>query len=193
VPDAAPGPRLLFINYNYPIRIRYHKVQNILSFQSNRSSLAFRQTVLHAQELPEQDTHCFDVIEEALTAFLVKGHMPKPWRRRTGQELSNKPNNRSNPTHHPSRRRWQQDDDHDDHNDNHALQLGQLRKNKDYRIESTVPRVMSALMMFDTNHLEYKSNTKAGSRPAARPLPPADRVSYIDEIYNQEEEEERSA
>jgi hypothetical protein len=172
-----------------PNRNKVSQVQNMLSFQSNRSSLAFRQTVLTTQELPETDTHCFDVVEEALTA-LVKGHIPKP-RRRMGQELQ-KSKTRSTPTH-PSRRQWQRDDDHGDHDDDEALQFGQLWKYKDYQIEGNVPRVMSALMMFDTNHQEYHNNSNGGLGPAARPLPPADWVSYIDEIYNQEEEEERSA
>jgi hypothetical protein len=174
-----------------PHQNKLSQVQNMLSFQSNRSSLAFRQTVLTTQELPEKDTHCFDVVEEALTA-LVKGYLPKPRRRRVGRELSNK-QNKSTPTR-PSRRQWQRDDDHGDHDDDDPLQFGELWKSKDYRIESSVgPRVMSALMMFDTNHQEYhNSSSKRGSGPS-QPLPPVDWVSYIDEIYNQEEEEERSA
>jgi hypothetical protein len=161
------------------------KIQNMLSFQSTRSSLAFRRTVLMTQELSAQDTHCFDVVEEALTA-LVKGHIPRPRRQRMGQEL-NKP---STPTH-PSRRQWQRDDDNGDHDDDEALQFGQLWK--DYQIESSVPRVMSALTMFDTNHQEYNNAHTAGPAGARGPLPPADWVSYVDEKYNQEEEEERSA
>jgi hypothetical protein len=155
------------------------KIKNLLEFQSTRSSLAFRQTVLTTQELPAQDTHCFDVVEEALTA-LVKGRIPKP-RRKTGQEL-NKPNRST----HPSRRQWHQDEDNDDDED--ALQFGQLWK--DYRVDTTMPRAMSTLMMFDTNHHEY-NNSKGGGR-MSRPLP-ADWVSYVDEMYNQEEQEERSA
>jgi hypothetical protein len=170
-----------------PHQNKVSQIQNMLEFQSHRSSLAFRRTVLNAQELPEQDTHCFDVVEEALTA-LVKGRMPQPRRQHSGQERNNKPNKRSNPTH-PSRRQWPRDDDDDHDNDDDALHFGQLWK--DYRVaESSVPRVMSALMMFDTNpdHQEYNNSAhddKAG--------PAADWVSYVDEIYNQEEEEERSA
>ena len=57
--------------------------QNILAFGSSmefagiRSSPAFRHTVLDKQGLPTTDTHCFDLVEEALTA-MVKGHMPRP-------------------------------------------------------------------------------------------------------------------
>jgi hypothetical protein len=164
------------------------QIQNILEFQSHRSSLAFRRTVLNAQELPAQDTHCFDVVEEALTA-LIKGRIPRPRRQQMGQQELDKPNKRSTPTH-PSRRQWPRDDDHDDD----ALQFGQLWK--DYRVESSMPRVMSALTMFDTNHQEYSNSVhQAGERAAGAlgPLPPADWVSYVDEIYNQVEEEERSA
>ncbi len=46
-----------------------------LEFQSIRSSKAFRRTVLQSQGLPLTDGHCFDVVEEAWTAF-IKGHIP---------------------------------------------------------------------------------------------------------------------
>lgn len=51
------------------------KFQQFLSFQKTRSSPAFVRSVLHAQNLPPKDTHCVDVVEEALTA-LCKGHLP---------------------------------------------------------------------------------------------------------------------
>ena len=95
-----------------------------------------------------------------------------------GQELTNKPHKSTGtPTHHPSRRQSSQRND------------DQLWKNKDYRVESNVPRVMSVLVMFKTNHSEYHNNSKAGAAAAVQPLPPADWVSYI----KQEEEEERLA
>jgi len=53
------------------------KLAGSLEFDSVRSSLAFQKTVLQTQGLPDTDTHCFDVVEEALTA-LVKGRIPKP-------------------------------------------------------------------------------------------------------------------
>jgi len=53
-----------------------------LEFDSTRSSTSFRKTVLKSQGLPETDTHCFDVVEEAVTA-LVKRRLPKPRKRET--------------------------------------------------------------------------------------------------------------
>jgi len=47
-----------------------------MEFSGVRSSPAFRHTVLEKQGLKTTDTHCFDVIEEALTA-MVRGYMPK--------------------------------------------------------------------------------------------------------------------
>lgn len=47
-----------------------------MEFDGVRSSPAFRHTVLEKQGLSTANTHCFDVVEEALTA-MVKGHMPK--------------------------------------------------------------------------------------------------------------------
>lgn len=55
-----------------------------LEFQSMRSSKAFRRTVLQSQGLPLTDEHCFDVVEEAWTAF-IKGHIPSA--RREGPVL----------------------------------------------------------------------------------------------------------
>jgi hypothetical protein len=165
-------------------------IQNMLEFQSTRSSLAFRRTVLRTQELSAHDTHCFDVVEEALTA-LVKGRIPQP-RRKTGQEI-NKPNIKY-PPNHPSRRQWQRDDDEEED----ALQFGQLWRDEGYRVESSLPRVMSALTMFDLNHDHHHQESKrrgemfVGKGGPHGPLAPADWVSYVDGIY-QEEEEERSA
>lgn len=44
-------------------------------FTSIRSSVAFRHTVLSENGLPRRDTHCFDVVEEALTG-LLNGRIP---------------------------------------------------------------------------------------------------------------------
>ena len=51
------------------------KMRSDLEFQSLRSSRAFQRSVLRSQGLPIQDSHCFDVVEEAWTA-MVKGHIP---------------------------------------------------------------------------------------------------------------------
>ena len=56
--------------------LRLDQIKNRLAFSSHRSSAAFRRTVLKAQDLPRADTHCFDLLEDALTA-LVKGRLPK--------------------------------------------------------------------------------------------------------------------
>lgn len=50
-----------------------------LEFASNRSSVSFQKAVLQEQQLPANTTHCFDVVEEALTA-MCKGYLPKPRR-----------------------------------------------------------------------------------------------------------------
>jgi hypothetical protein len=47
------------------------------NFETTRSSNAFRQAVLHTQNLPSKDASCFDVVEEAVTA-MIKGYMPVP-------------------------------------------------------------------------------------------------------------------
>jgi len=55
------------------------QVRNELEFSTVRSSLAFSHAVLHKHDLPQEDTHCLDLVEESLTA-MVKGHLPKPRR-----------------------------------------------------------------------------------------------------------------
>lgn len=52
---------------------------------SLRSSEDFRRAVLVAQELPRQDTHCFDIVEDAVTA-LLQGYLPAPRRRPIQQQ-----------------------------------------------------------------------------------------------------------
>lgn len=52
------------------------KMRSDLEFQSIRSSRAFQRSVLRSQGLPLQDSHCFDLVEEAWTA-MVKGRMPR--------------------------------------------------------------------------------------------------------------------
>ncbi|KAL7560153.1 hypothetical protein ACA910_013163 [Epithemia clementina (nom. ined.)] len=54
-------------------------VKSTLEFQRTRSSPAFCRSVLKVQGLPETDSHCLDVVEEAVTA-LCKGHLPSPRR-----------------------------------------------------------------------------------------------------------------
>lgn len=60
------------------------KFKSTVEFQHIRSSPAFCRSVLEAQNLPNTDTHCVDVIEEAVTA-LCKGYLPFP--RKSGSIL----------------------------------------------------------------------------------------------------------
>lgn len=63
---------------NVPRNSSLSSVKNMLEFNSHRSSTAFARSALLAQDLsPTKQQHCFDVVEEALTA-VVKGHLPKP-------------------------------------------------------------------------------------------------------------------
>jgi hypothetical protein len=52
------------------------RIRNLTEFSKNRSSPAFRHAVLADHGHSRNDTHCFDVLEEAFTA-MVRGDMPK--------------------------------------------------------------------------------------------------------------------
>lgn len=54
---------------------KLEKVQNMTDFAKTRSSTAFRHAVLAEKNLPRENTHCFDVVEEAFTA-MINGNMP---------------------------------------------------------------------------------------------------------------------
>uniref|UniRef100_A0A7S2S8B1 Uncharacterized protein n=1 Tax=Eucampia antarctica TaxID=49252 RepID=A0A7S2S8B1_9STRA len=58
------------------------RAQNMLECVGIRSSKAMRSVALHNFNFNPRDTHCYDVVEEALTACL-KGHMPLPRYRQT--------------------------------------------------------------------------------------------------------------
>jgi NifU-like protein involved in Fe-S cluster formation len=55
------------------------QIRNELEFTMPRSSLAVSHTILRQQQLPVNHTHCWDVLEEALTA-MIKGYLPRPRR-----------------------------------------------------------------------------------------------------------------
>lgn len=54
---------------------KLEKVQSMTDFAKTRSSIAFRHAVLAEQNLPRENTHCFDVVEEAFTA-MINGYLP---------------------------------------------------------------------------------------------------------------------
>lgn len=51
------------------------QLQNYHDFSQARSSAAFRRAVLQAQRLGPQHSHCFDLVEDVVTA-LLKGYIP---------------------------------------------------------------------------------------------------------------------
>lgn len=53
----------------------WNRVRGITGFTSTRSSIAFRHAVLSEHGLPPNDTHCFDLLEEAFTG-LFNGYAP---------------------------------------------------------------------------------------------------------------------
>jgi hypothetical protein len=162
-----------------------------MEFAGLRSSPAFRHTVLEKQGLPTTDTHCFDVVEEALTA-MVKGHMPKsrkqvPYKQALASGFAS-----SSHTLTETER-------------GNAI----MTEEDQFRIDMsaflmTPPRAMSALRMMDVNaryspfgfadrdFSEDNTTSTTGSgrfgRKKESQVKPKsyDWVSYVDELYEQE-------
>jgi hypothetical protein len=160
---------------------------NSMEFAGFRSSPAFRHTVLEKQGLPTTDTHCFDVVEEALTA-MVKGHMPKPRKQVPFKQAL----------------AWASSSD--------ALaetERGNVTEEDQFRIDMsafmmTPPRAMSALRLMDVNaryspfgfadrdsgedNATMGGSSRYGRKKESRTTKsnPHDWVSYVDELYEQE-------
>jgi len=54
---------------------RWNHIQGMNEYKCTRSSVAFRHAVLSEHDLPRTDTHCFDIVEEALSGML-NGNVP---------------------------------------------------------------------------------------------------------------------
>lgn len=165
--------------------VSFAKLRSSLEFKHLRSSPAFRKTVLAAQQLPSTDTHCFDVVEEALTA-LVKGHMPKA-RRRSHTEIKFD-DQEEYPSEIPFRRHAVS---YEDDGDDEYLQFGQLWSQQDYLLKppAVMPRAMSTLRMFDDEQVKQEDVHYHGGRLTGGPLssPPTDWESYVDQMNKDEE------
>jgi hypothetical protein len=157
-----------------------------MEFAGVRSSPAFRHTVLEKQGLPTTDTHCFDVVEEALTA-MVKGHMPKPRKQVPFKQAL---------AFASSSDAWGE------------TERGNATEEDQFRIDvsayiMTPPRAMSALRLMDVNARyspfgfadrdSWEDNSTTGSgrygrkKESRAPKPRSyDWVSYVDEVYEQE-------
>lgn len=162
-------------------------VSSSMEFAGVRSSPAFRHTALEKQGLPTTNTHCFDVVEEALTA-MIKGHMPK-----ARQQVSLKEAYAASPSSPFRYSEW--NDAHTPEEDNafRMLDLSTLSI-----LQPT--RRMSALSMLDGmnpayypffgNHhrdnSEYENNmrrtAKASRKDDAATSKKLDWVTYVDEL-----------
>lgn len=135
-----------------------------LEFQSMRSSKAFRRTVLQSQGLPLTDGHCFDVVEEAWTAF-IKGHIPSARREGPVIPLVQEFEREEKDDYVPEEHRPALPFSSDDHDDDHQYKLA----------------ISSTLRMFDWNQ-EQQEQIASGRvrRPA-----PSDWQSYVDQLNSE--------
>lgn len=161
---------------------KYLPDKDVLSFRSSlefsgiRASPAFRHSVLEKQGLPTSNTHCFDVVEEALTA-MIKGHMPKPRQQITPKEIYAKSVSSTN-----IKERGSADVDE------YTIDMSSFFK---------PPRAVSAIQMMDVtakyspfgfsdrheDDSHYSAKTSSNETAKTRPY---DWVSYVDELYYKE-------
>ena len=164
-------------------------VSSSMEFAGVRSSPAFRHTALEKQGLSTTHTHCFDVVEEALTA-MIKGHMPKARPQVTLKEAYAA--NASSPFHYSER----------DNNEGTSAEEDNAFRLLDLSALSLLQptRSMSALRMLDNadstyspffgNHhrdsSEYenamKRAAKASKKDDAATSKKLDWVTYVDEL-----------
>ncbi|CAB9500875.1 expressed unknown protein [Seminavis robusta] len=168
-------------------------VGSSMEFSGVRSSPAFRHTVLEKQGLSTNDTHCFDLVEEALTA-MVKGHMPKQRAQVPFKEALASASATGGSAHYYS---FRDEDDADD----------QFRIDIDMSKFLAPPRALSALNLLDVN-AKYSPFGFDGagsgdedsrySNKTTKPESPTkskayDWVTYVDELYERSEEIQKSA
>lgn len=150
------------------------RIRNLTEFTFTRSSPAFRHTVLVENGLSRNDTHCFDLIEEAFTAML-KGFIPSPRReRKSFQKLLEADFMYPIP------------DTDDDIASSPAKRPRRIRA----RIDMSTPRTMSALRAFDINAENWENEHRSG--PLYKETPPPRKsynwLSFVDERYRLEDE-----
>lgn len=174
-------------------------VSSGMEFAGVRSSPAFRHTALEKQGLSTTDTHCFDVVEEALTA-MIKGHMPKVRPQMTLKEAYAM--TASSPFHYSEQNK--NEGSPEEENAFRLLDLSALSL-----LQPT--RSMSALRMLDTadsayspffgNHHRDSSDyenamrraAKASKKDDAATSKKLDWVTYVDELNERFEDMQSSA
>jgi len=155
-------------------------LKNLSEFQQTRSSNSFRQTVLATHSLPNDHAHCFDVVEEAFTAML-KGYLPHP--RPALQQQHQQPN-----YEYPH---YAEQMESSKQGRNTTL-LGHLLFWTDEEDEpDRKGNILSTLNMFDRNQQEAIEVEMTIIQRTKTKQHPRDWVSYVDELY--QEQEERSA
>ena len=174
-------------------------VSSGMEFAGVRSSPAFRHTALEKQGLSTTDTHCFDVVEEALTA-MIKGHMPKVRPQMTLKEAYAR--TASSPFHYSEQNKHEGSPEEEN-----AFRLLDLSAFS--LLQPT--RSMSALRMLDTADSTYspffgyhhrdssdhenamRRAAKASKKDDAATSKKLDWVTYVDELNERFEDMQSSA
>lgn len=158
-------------------------VRNQMEFTGPRSSVAFQHAVLANLDLPRTDTHCFDLVEEALAA-MVKGYIPGQRTKKTSfqQHLAN----------HYQPKITEDDELDEEFVVRYGRALRRIRKTRfgsDGPMNISSTRNISALRMFDLNldEEEHEHNMqKSTEPPQTRTM---DWEAYVDEMDRERQQE----
>jgi NifU-like protein involved in Fe-S cluster formation len=164
---------------------RMDQIRGMNDFTFTRSSPAFRHAVLAEHNLPRNDIHCFDVVEEAFTGMINK---TIPGRRRFNADFHKLLNAEclEQPfIFHYSRLNNKYAEEHTKFG-GRRQQQGRLGTDKN-RLSLSSPKTMSTLRMFDINaeYWEEEEHAKDSAKNARNRR--FDWVSYVDEMYENEE------
>jgi hypothetical protein len=164
------------------------QIRSMNDFTFTRASPAFRHAVLAEHQLPRNDTHCFDVVEEAFTGMI---NNTVPSRRRLNadyQKLLNAECLERPYVVHYSRLNNKYAEEHTKFG-GRSTGIGDntgfgTDKN---RLSLSSPKTMSTLRMFDIN-AEYWDEEELAKESAKNLRNKRfDWVSYVDEMYENEE------
>eukprot|EP00543_Licmophora_paradoxa_P003937 CAMPEP_0202444948 /NCGR_PEP_ID=MMETSP1360-20130828/3855_1 /ASSEMBLY_ACC=CAM_ASM_000848 /TAXON_ID=515479 /ORGANISM="Licmophora paradoxa, Strain CCMP2313" /LENGTH=209 /DNA_ID=CAMNT_0049061053 /DNA_START=306 /DNA_END=935 /DNA_ORIENTATION=+ len=161
---------------------RVSSIQNQIEFTGPRSSLAFRHASLSNLNLPRNDGHCFDLVEDALTAML-KGHMPHKRR--------DQPSFEKQLEMHYKPKVEEEEEFDEDFVDRYGRAIRRIRRARfgsNGSFGFSTPRSISALRMFDLNLDEEEYDLSLVKREEEQSTPKSmDWETYVDELYQEED------
>lgn len=149
-------------------------LRNWTEFTFTRASTAFRRAALANLQLPVQDKHCFDLVEEAFTA-LVKGYIP-PARRRPDFEDMMKSS-------------FKAEKAINDEDEMYTQPGATIESTSKLSLSMSLPGGMSTLNMLDLQEESYMNDEydQPQDKTTQNGHPTMDWLTFVDEQYHKAE------